>query len=310
MSQISIIIPSFNTAHYLCEAVDSVLNSTFKDFEIIIVDDGSTDNTKQVVSKYNNTPSVNYIYQSNKGLAGARNTGISAAQGKYLVFLDSDDVILSDKLEVQFNYLENNKDIDVVYSLSECFVENDLNDRIKINFPIFEGNVLPQLLNGNFMHVNSIMVRKEKVVAVGCFNSNYRELEDWDLWLRMSIEGSKFKCISHVLSLVRVRRDSMTANQDKMNKSMFNVLLNFKTFMEPSSYWGSYKVNYYKSLLQFAVLSNSPNFIGVLKETMKVGGIATWTYAIKQMMKKYLNYNKLKGNHTTANLKKVWNNER
>ena len=310
MPQISIIIPSYNTAHYLCEAVDSVLMSTFKDFEVIIIDDGSTDNTKDVVRKYDNIPAVRYIYQSNKGLAGARNAGISVALGKYLVFLDSDDVVLPEKLMLQFDFLEQNNDVDVVYSLSECFVENDLNERIKINFPIFEGDVLSHLLNGNFMHVNSIMVRKEKVVAVECFNSNYRELEDWDLWLRMSVGGSKFKCISRVLSLVRVRRDSMTANQDKMNKSMFKVLSNFKAFLEPSTYWGKYKVYYYKSLLQFAVLSNSPNFFLVLKETMKEGGIATWTYAIKQMLKKYLNYNKLKGNHTTANLKKVWNNER
>ena len=87
---VSVIIPCYNHAHYLCRAVQSVLAQTYADWEAIIVDDGSTDNTREVATRFSD-PRVRYIYQENRGLSAARNTGISAAQGSYLAFLDADD---------------------------------------------------------------------------------------------------------------------------------------------------------------------------------------------------------------------------
>ncbi len=111
MPKVSVIIPTYNRAHFLCEALDSALSQTFKDFEIIIVDDGSTDNTKQVLEKYGSR--IYYIYQENKGRAEARNTGIRRAKGEHIAFLDDDDIWLPNKLEKQVFFLDARPDIGI-----------------------------------------------------------------------------------------------------------------------------------------------------------------------------------------------------
>lgn len=110
---VSVIIPTYNGAHYICDAVKSVLNQTFKEFEILVIDDGSTDNTKSLLEAWIKEGAIKYIYQSNKGLSGARNTGIQQAQGLYLKFLDCDDLLYPRQLELQVNQLKD-KDEGVV----------------------------------------------------------------------------------------------------------------------------------------------------------------------------------------------------
>ena len=108
MSKVSILIPSYNNAHYLPQAIDSALNQTFQDFEIIIIDDGSTDNTREIVERYlKRAPDkIRYIYQDNQGLARARNTGLRHARGEYVALLDADDVWLPARLEETVKILD------------------------------------------------------------------------------------------------------------------------------------------------------------------------------------------------------------
>src|ERR687890_1245755 len=100
---VSVVIPCYNQAHFLGEAIESVLAQSYKDFEIIVVDDGSPDNTSEVAARY---PGVRCVRQENQGLAGARNTGIRESKGEYLVFLDADDRLLAEALEVGVKNLE------------------------------------------------------------------------------------------------------------------------------------------------------------------------------------------------------------
>lgn len=109
---VSVIIPSYNSAFYLLETLDSVLLQSYQDFEIILVDDGSTDNTKEVIQPY--LKYINYVYQENKGPAPARNTGIRGARGKYIAFNDSDDSWLPQKLAIQIDYFQNHPEIGLV----------------------------------------------------------------------------------------------------------------------------------------------------------------------------------------------------
>ncbi len=111
---VSIIIPAYNSAGSLLRAVDSVFTQTYRDFEVVVVDDGSVDQTKEVIFTYQDK--VRYINQDNRGPGAARNTGIQAALGQYLVFLDADDELLPNKLELQLDYLERHPRVDVVYS--------------------------------------------------------------------------------------------------------------------------------------------------------------------------------------------------
>lgn len=306
--KISVIIPTYNTANLVGQAIESVNNSTYKNFEIIVVDDGSTDNTKEVIEQLKIKFDFIYIYQQNKGLAGARNTGIENARGDFLVFLDSDDLVLPQKFQMQIEYFSNNKNADAVYSLSDCFVEDDVNDRFNIGLPVFEGNVLTNLLFGNFMHVNSLMVKTSTVREVGMFNVNYKELEDWDLWLRMSLKGAYFYCIKEVLSLVRVRKGSMTNNQDKMNKAMDKVLSNLENeFFSVFKNDNFLKINFYKALLGFKVLANSNNFYSTFFRSLKNCGFSNIFPFLKIFIKKLFFYFYVPQNNTTNKLEQVWN---
>jgi glycosyltransferase involved in cell wall biosynthesis len=114
MVSVSVIILAYNNAQYLGEAIESVFNQTYQDFEIIVVNDGSIDQTHQVAEKYKNK--IRYIEQVNRGPSAARNLGINLARGFYLTFMDTDDLFLPDKLMVQVDYLQKHPDIDLVYS--------------------------------------------------------------------------------------------------------------------------------------------------------------------------------------------------
>src|SRR4030042_587586 len=121
MPKVSVIITTYNRVHFVCEAIDSVLNQTFKDFEIIVVDDGSTDNTKEALKRY--SKNIFYIYQSNKGRSQARNTGLKVAKGDYIAFLDDDDIWVPHKLEKQVAFMDSNPNIGLVHTITEVIDE-------------------------------------------------------------------------------------------------------------------------------------------------------------------------------------------
>lgn len=307
---ISIIIPSFNTAHYLPYAIESVLKSTMSDYEIIVVDDGSVDNTQNVIKPFLEKYSqIKYVYQNNKGLAGARNTGIEKANGEFLVFLDSDDIILPEKLKLQYDFLKNNPEIDLVYSDTICFIDYNFENEIRIKFPKYEGQVIKELLFGNFMHVNSVMVRKSSVLAVNNFNEKYRELEDWDLWLRMSLNGSKFAYIDKLLSKVRVRSDSMTSNQSKMNKAMVNVLDNFLPLLRHNkNVFENINNDYFHALGLFTLKADKKKLFSVAIKGLSSCGF-TFTPVFIKLILKRLFFPFLKNqNKTTVRLEDAWKN--
>lgn len=307
---VSVIIPSYNTGNLLPLSVNSVLKSTLSNFEVIIIDDGSSDNAEKVVKEnWESESRVKYYYQHNKGLAGARNTGIQHAIGKYLVFLDSDDIVLPEKLEKQVSFLENNKMFDAVYSKSIFFIENELDETIMTNFPCYSGNILKPLLYGNFIHVNAIMCRKEVVEKAGLFNQEYRELEDWDLWLRMNINGSKFGYIDDVLSMVMLRRGSMTSNQLKMNKAMVKVLENLKPMLELNPDINSackYDYHYALNLYRINAKVNTRFYSGLVKSFNDVGISFLWP-TLKLFTKRMIATIVPLKNKTTASLEEVWN---
>lgn len=300
---ISIIIPSYNSAHLIYDTLNSVLQSTLSDYEIIIINDGSTDNTHDVVTPYLADKRIKYIYQNNKGLAGARNTGINAANGEYLVFLDADDLILPDKLHVQSVYLHQHPEMDMVYSHSQWFIEDDLNDTRPVQFPVYEGNVINQLIYGNFMHVNSVMVRREKVIEAGLFDESLRELEDWDLWLRMVLRGSRVGFTPGIYSKVRIRKGSMTSNQKRMDTTMVRVLQKTIDSLDLNH---PIQIKAHHALLIYQLKAGDTR--GYLKSIIKYQvrfGFSFTSVAIKQTLK-YLLRGFIKQNQTTAEIEKIW----
>lgn len=308
---VSIIIPNYNTAELCVEAVHSVLKSEGVEYEIIVVDDGGVEWVAPVLNKHFPTEDkLKIVRQENKGLAGARNTGIKQASGEFLVFLDSDDLILPHKLKLQSDFLQNNPEFGLVYSYSDWFIDDDPNKRFRANFPVYNGYQLPQLFFGNYIHVNAVMVRRSVLLQFGNFNPSLRELEDWDLWLRLSLNNVHFHCIPEVLSLVRVRKGSMTNNQLKMNQTMVRVLKDQEA--EVISRF-SLRSNMYKSWAHAYHLFqlNARHWDGFLKGlvlSLRRVGIKFLIPFCKLLIKRMaLNFVSIK-NKTTQDIEKHWKN--
>ena len=191
--KVSVIIPTYNREATLKRAVESVLNQTYTDFELIIVDDGSTDNTRQLVENIHDDRITYYYVKINSGAAAARNYGIERAEGEYIAFQDSDDYWHSDKLEKQMKVMESNTDIGFVYHIIKYNLKDDLCLIIpSSDIPLDKkmGNIYEQLLYDNMVGCPAILVKKECLETCGYFDTSLKALEDYDLVLRL---GKNYK---------------------------------------------------------------------------------------------------------------------
>jgi len=180
MPKVSVIIPTYNRASLLKEAIKSVIQQSFPDFELIVVDDGSNDGTAELIKDY---PGVDYIYQKNKGVSAARNRGIERAQGELIAFLDSDDLWLEDKLRQQVNFFSNNSDISIVQT-EEIWLKNGRRHNPKKRHKKYSGYILKECLPLCIISPSAVMLRREVFEKVGLFDESLPVCEDYDFWLR------------------------------------------------------------------------------------------------------------------------------
>ena len=180
--KVSVIIPTFNREKFITKAIDSVMAQTYQDFEIIVLDDGSTDNTRELLGRYNDR--VKYFYQENRGIASARNEAIKRSSGDYIAFLDSDDYWIREKLEKQIQVFNQHQEYGMVASCCSS-IRLDGSFREK-NRPGKSGWVLEDLFRKNFIRTSSAMIKRECLDQVGLFDESFRECEEYDLWLRIA----------------------------------------------------------------------------------------------------------------------------
>ncbi|MFC5465583.1 glycosyltransferase family 2 protein [Lederbergia graminis] len=194
--KISVIIPTFNREKLIMKAIESLTNQTYKNFEIIVVDDFSNDNTQNLLE---NDVRIKYIrHDENKGAAEARNTGIKASSGEFIAFLDSDDEWLPTKLERQLKVFENNSNTGVVYTGFRSILK-DKDEREVL--PQKKGNIYIELLKGNCVGTTStVMVRTDLLKKVGGFDTELLSCQDWDLWIRLA-NITEFDFVSEALVL-------------------------------------------------------------------------------------------------------------
>jgi len=219
---VSIIIASYNNGKYLAEAIESALGQTYKDLEIIVVDDGSTDNTRELVKQYQ--PKIHYLYQENQGVCSARNTGIKNSKGKYLQFLDADDILLSEKLELQVNFLESNPDYAVCYSDVRYFNNFDRTKLSKGNYKFYSGDILKCLIQENFITIHAPLITRACLENTALFQTGFDSRGDWDLWLRIAYAGYKFYYMEKVLALCRWHGNNMSLNHLRATHANFWVV--------------------------------------------------------------------------------------
>lgn len=195
MVAVSVIIPTYNSVQQLPEALDSVFNQTYQDFEIIVVDDGSTDNTRELLEGFKNR--ITYLYQENGGPSKARNTGIRASKGQYIAFLDADDHWLPPKLEQQIKLIESDPRLGLVFSDAEYFsgeksmVGSYWKKRGCYDQMISESgliqNAFSTLMKINPIMPSTVLLKKNCFEKAGGFDEGLRFVEDKDMWLRMSV---------------------------------------------------------------------------------------------------------------------------
>jgi len=184
MPTVSVIIPTFNRSEKVVRAVSSVLNQGFRDFEIIVVDDGSTDNTHEALSKY--MSSIKYIRQSdNMGVSAARNRGIKDSTAPWIAFLDSDDYWLNEKLSVQIEFIDQNPNT-VACQTEEIWIKNGRRVNPKKRHKKPSGNIFAQSLKLCLVSPSSVIIKRSLFEDVGLFDETLPAAEDFDLWLRIS----------------------------------------------------------------------------------------------------------------------------
>lgn len=182
LAMVSVIIPSYNRALFLKEALDSVLLQKNVEMEVIVVDDGSTDNTSAIVESCGH--SIRYYYQPNAGVSAARNAGIKIARGEWLAFLDSDDLWLPGKLEIQLDFLRRQPSVKICQT-EELWIRNGHRQNPKKYHKKPAGYCFPALLERCLVSPSAVMIHREIFDQVGLFDETLPACEDYDLWLRI-----------------------------------------------------------------------------------------------------------------------------
>lgn len=239
MPKVSVIIPTYNCGQYITEAIESVLSQTYKDVEIVVVDDGSEDNTKEVLAKYIDQRTIKYCYQKNQGPGAARNTGIKASEGAFLAFLDADDILLPKSLERRVEFLEKCYGVYLVFS--DYFKQNDFESVPKVGFlrerrfvDMFGGAVKKRtgdeivfnckeyfdiaIKDYVYVHTCGVLLRKAIIDRIGLFRTDFSIGEDNEFWFRIC---SRYDIgyVDKPLYFYRTYASNLTKNKLKLSEN-------------------------------------------------------------------------------------------
>lgn len=231
MPKVSVIMPSYNTATLIAEALDSVFAQDYTDFEVIVINDGSPDTPEleRVLEPYRNR--IVYLKQENRRACGARNNGINHARGEYVAFLDSDDSWMQTYLRTQMGHLQKNPSLDVIYC--DCLIYGGgaqsgksfmqtCPSRGPVNFESL-------LLEKCQVPISGTIVRRQSLVAAGGFDERLAMCDDYEMWLRLAHRGSRMAYHPAVLARLRIGRpNSLSASDARMLSALLTILSNVK----------------------------------------------------------------------------------
>lgn len=224
---VSVVMPVYNSEKFLREATESILNQTFKDFEFIIIDDGSTDKSGEIIKSYKASDGrIRLIeHKQNKGLVESLNHGLSESRGQYIARMDADDISLPNRLKKQVTFLDSHSSIVVVGSWYQKIDDTGSHGAIVKNFTD------PTIIDFHKLFFNpvahpSVMFRKKEIESVGGYRGSLQHVEDFDLWSRFS-EPKLFANIPEILYKYRVHHKSISANNKRLQeKAMISIILN------------------------------------------------------------------------------------
>jgi glycosyltransferase involved in cell wall biosynthesis len=224
--RVSVIVPAYNTAHLIKDCLDSVLGQSFRDFELIVVNDGSPDTAtlETVLQPY--LGKIVYLREDNKRAAGARNTAIRRARGEFLAFVDSDDSWFPDHLACQMRLFEEDPELDMVYAdalqLCDAKAKKTFMEDCPSQGPVsFDALVVERCQ----IPISTVVARKDAVVRAGMFDESLARCDDYDMWLRSSLHGAKIAYRRTVQARLNVgRADSLGQSRSKMMEAYWRIL--------------------------------------------------------------------------------------
>lgn len=247
MPLVSIIMPTYNREKVIKRSIISVLNQTFDNFELIIVDDCSSDNTEEIIKSFNDNR-IKYIkHKKNLGANVARNTGILNSKGYYIAFQDSDDEWMANKLEKQINILEKNNNIDFVFTGFYLFDNNKKYYIPENEIVIKENSLFPKILKGNFITTSTVVLKKEILTKYGTFDPEMPRFQDWELWIRL-LKKCKVDFLNEPLVNVYVQKDSISKNNEAAIVAINKIIEKNMNYLKNNKYYLS---NLYFYLSQF-----------------------------------------------------------
>lgn len=234
---VSVIMPAYNAAKYIDEAVLSVIKQTYTHWELIIIDDGSTDETKNIGLNYQLKDNrIKYFYQKNEKQGKARNFGISKSEGDYIAFLDADDIWMKQKLEVQINYLRMNPNISLIFSKGYIkYSDHITNFEIEVRKEWSKADI-PFMIENNRIPILSVVVKRYALLNVGGFSESIhiQNVEDYHLWLKLLSHEYNFMSIKEKLFEYRIHEQQVTQNNTKVELSIIEIFRDLK-----ESYWSN-----------------------------------------------------------------------
>ncbi len=250
-TRVSVIIPAYNAAWCVRRAIDSVLAQSFRDFELIVVDDGSTDDTSEILRSYGTL--IRIVSKPNGGLSSARNAGIAAAHGEYVAFLDADDGWLPEKLSRQVALLDAYPEIG--FCSCATMVHTPAGETLSIwECPAVEGGVLETIFRTNGAVAGSgsaVMARCTLFAQVGGFDETLRSLEDIDMWMRLGAV-SGYACIPEKLVFILKHPESMSRNLAVMRASALTVMQKNRSLLPPARRGSFWRAAYASTLADYA----------------------------------------------------------
>ncbi|MES2278856.1 MAG: glycosyltransferase family A protein [Bacteroidota bacterium] len=217
---ISVIMPAFNAAEYMAESIDTVICQTFTDWELIVINDGSTDDTEAIAHKYVAADArIKLINQTNKKLSAARNAGIQAATGPWIAFLDADDLWMPEKLALQIQSANTCPQAGVIFTDGYVFQTNNTTNTLPYGTVAgyYSGSEMYRLeYQGNYIPVLSVLVKKELLDTIGLQDEQLTACQDWDYWLRLAANGAGFYGLSEKLFYYRRHASNMSNDSSLM----------------------------------------------------------------------------------------------
>jgi glycosyltransferase involved in cell wall biosynthesis len=243
---VSVTVCCYNCQEWIDQTIRSVLDQTFTDWELVIINDGSADRTEQIINSFSD-PRIIYEYQTNQGLPLARNRSIELSRGKYIAFLDHDDLWEPNKLELQIDLLEQRPDVGLVYSDSHLIGADG--QRFGTFFNQWRSSTVPcrgeilkdLLLEGCFIPLLSVVVRKAVLIEVGGFNANYRLAEDYEAWLRIAA-GHIVDFIAEPLCSYRVHDANESRIQEERGSEEVLRILSSQFSQPDFSWWFKFRL--------------------------------------------------------------------